>query len=106
MRYCLDDMDRPLTFEDFIAHEGQPIIIRTADGTTHSLTLVSVTRSRFRGTTDVETPFSLMLHAAADATLGQGTYQVSWPDGQASLLVVPLGPAPDQKAMRYQIVFN
>lgn len=72
------------------------------------LTLVEVQEQPGRGERPGQRqPFSLMLLGPPQASLHQDTYQVAAPGMPLlELFIVPLGPAPQSTAMRYQVLFN
>jgi hypothetical protein len=52
-------------------------------------------------------PFSLLFHGPGDRILPQHIYLIENADlGRLELFLVPVGPTPDFRGMRYEAIFN
>jgi len=87
----------------FAARLGETFIVHPESGDPVTLVLTEVSRA----SEPVERPFTLLFHAPDGAVLTQRTYEVeNAAMGRFDLFLVPVGPDPETRWLRYEAVFN
>lgn len=95
-----------LEFETFAPLQSQTFELESAEALRLPVELVECSRLRNPGL-DSRYGFSLIFESAVEPRWPQGIYRLHHPALVPEvLLVVPIGPSPDSRRMRYQVIFN
>ena len=97
--------------EEFARHVGSVFRALAEDGAGVELELAEVEilpgQRHGSGQDQAGSAFSLIFQGPATAILRQRTYAMQHPGiGTLGIFIVPLGPHPQSKQMRYQAIFN
>jgi hypothetical protein len=99
-------MPLPLSRESFDACLGHRFVLKEGGGATRVTHLRQVTPLG-RHPAATRESFSLIFECEDAVVWPQGSYEVIHESlGTAVIFVVPIGPDPDSKRLRYQAVFN
>ena len=96
-----------LTREQFAEHQGETFRLETGGSATFDLTLAEATPLGGAARGGEREPFSLTFRGPAEPVLPQAIYPVEHPKlGKLEIFLVPIGPDPKEKGMRYEAVFT
>lgn len=96
-----------LTREQFSDHQGESFRLEADEASSLDLTLAEASPLGSAARGGEREPFSLTFRGPAEPVLPQAIYQVEHPKlGKLEIFLVPIGPDPKEKGMRYEAVFT